>query len=70
MDDADRTEERQEREAPFLFRAAMKPAGPQLTGFCSWCEEEIGNQSRFCDQYCRDDWQFAQARKKINGDQT
>jgi hypothetical protein len=65
MDDVDRTAERQEREAPFLLRAAMKPAGPQPTGFCHWCEAPVTHL--FCDEHCRDDWQFAQDRKKING---
>lgn len=57
MDDADITQERQEREAELLRRASAKPAGPAPTGHCLWCDEPTDDTRRWCDSECRDQWQ-------------
>lgn len=68
MDDADRTAERTEREAPLLLKAAKKPEGPKATGFCCWCSEPLEKlEDRFCDEYCRDDFEHSQKRSVVNG---
>lgn len=68
MDDVDRTAERSEREAPLLLRAAKKPEGPKPTGFCCWCSEALqSTDARFCDEYCRDDYEYSRKRSAING---
>ncbi len=33
------------------------------TGYCYYCSETIGMGQRWCDSYCRDDWQHEQQRK-------
>jgi hypothetical protein len=68
MDDADRTAERVEREAPLLLKAAKKPEGPKATGNCCWCFEPLENpEARFCDEYCRDDYEHNKKRSAVNG---
>lgn len=57
MDDADLTQERQEREHDALMRASRKPAGPQPTGRCLWCDEPVAEGVRWCCVDCRDEWQ-------------
>ena len=70
MDDADRTAERAEREAPLLLRAAKKPEGPKANGFCCWCKESLDDKTaRFCDEYCRDDYEREKRRSAVNGKQ-
>jgi hypothetical protein len=33
-------------------------------GTCLWCEEETGHKRRWCDNYCRDDWQKFENREE------
>ena len=56
MDEADLTQERAEREAELLRRASVKPAGPEPTGACLWCDEPVEHPRRWCDAECRDQW--------------
>lgn len=56
MDDADMTQERIERGAPFLLAASRKPEGPVATGRCLYCDEIVGDDQRWCDSGCRDEW--------------
>lgn len=68
MDEVDRTAERAELEAPLLIKNSKKPEGPKPTGFCAFCDEALPEgELRFCDAYCRDDFEFAQKRAIING---
>ena len=30
------------------------------TGLCFWCNSEVGNDRRWCDSYCRVEWQKAE----------
>ena len=34
-----------------------KPEGPKATGKCLWCDEATGKDQRWCDAWCRDQWQ-------------
>ena len=36
------------------------------TGYCYYCSESIGSSKRFCDTYCRDDWEREQQIRKNN----
>ncbi len=40
-----------------LKNAKNKPAGPVATGECLFCQEPVLSPNRWCDAYCRDDWQ-------------
>lgn len=42
---------------------ARAPAGPTATGACLHCAEPVPVGRRWCDQECRDDWQFARERR-------
>lgn len=65
MDDVDRTTARQEHEDRALLKASKKPEGPKPKGFCHWCNAPI--QEAFCDSECRDDWEYENLRKRVNG---
>ena len=34
-----------------------KPEGPKATGQCLWCDESTGKDQRWCDAWCRDQWE-------------
>lgn len=57
MDDADIAAERAEREAPGMLARSRKPAGPQPTGRCLYCDELVSDEARWCDSVCRDEWE-------------
>lgn len=65
MDDSDRATEREEiaRAAALAYRAQV----PKPTGFCLQCGIEVKPNQCFCDADCRDDFEFAQARRKASG---
>lgn len=56
MDEADLSQERAEKEAPYLLAASRRPAGPQATGRCLFCDEIVADEQRWCDSGCRDGW--------------
>ncbi len=49
-----------------LFREnalrARKPAGPEATGRCFYCDEALGDGQRWCDADHRDAWLKEQNR--------
>ena len=57
MDEADLSQDRAEREAPYLLAASRKPVGPVATGRCLICGEIVGDTQRWCDGDCRDAWE-------------
>ena len=57
MDEADLSQERAERETPYLLAASRKPTGPTATGRCLYCDEILGDNHRWCDGGCRDAWE-------------
>jgi hypothetical protein len=34
-----------------------KPEGPSPTGRCLWCDEITGETQRWCESWCRDQWE-------------
>lgn len=34
-----------------------KAEGPKPTGYCLWCDETVGDTLRWCDAWCRDQWE-------------
>ena len=47
----------------------MKPEGPKANGSCHNCAEPLHNGTRFCDMWCRDDWQVREDKKSKRGKQ-
>ena len=41
-----------------------KPNGPSATGRCLYCNAELSNNRRWCDEWCRDDWNLEQEAMK------
>ena len=56
VDEADMSQERAEKEAPYLIAASRKPEGPTATGRCLYCDEITADDQRWCDGVCRDGW--------------
>lgn len=38
-----------------------------LKGACHNCDEKVAQALLFCDEFCRDDFQYREERKKVNG---
>lgn len=58
------------REEHFLNVALQqrKPSGPTANGRCLYCNAELSNNKRWCDEWCRDDWNLEQeAQRRIKG---
>lgn len=36
-------------------------------GTCHFCDEKVPAAMTFCDEFCRDDYQYIEERKKANG---
>ena len=66
-DEADRTQDRMEREEELIKKFSAKPLGPKPNGFCHWCEATVAETKSFCDHYCRDDWEREQRLLKLKG---
>lgn len=70
-DPMDRATAEQERELEFALRrqreaaAVTSPLAPK--GFCHDCEEPVAAGLRFCDDTCRDSYEYLQKRKRANG---
>lgn len=56
MDEADRASQEVERELAEAMRK-RRPAGPQPTGRCLYCEEIVPDQHRWCSVECREGWE-------------
>ena len=54
------------REEHFLkiTLSTRKPAGPVATGRCFYCNAELSDNRRWCDEWCRDDWNLEQEAMK------
>lgn len=66
MDEADITQEREERMMAALKRQVQR-VELEPTGVCHWCGEGVPHPQKFCDVECSSDWQYAKKRGKING---
>lgn len=56
------------REEQFLDAALKrrKPTGPNAIGHCLSCNAELSDNRRWCDHWCREDWQLAEEAKIRN----
>lgn len=50
-------------------QAALQATEKNLpaTGLCHYCHEPVVADSRFCDEFCRDDYEYLKERRKANG---
>ena len=63
LDDASENENK-ERER--LIAKARMQQKVLATGHCLYCNAELPNDQRWCDQWCREDWQLEQDARKRN----
>lgn len=47
-------------------RSASKYSKLKATGFCNNCGSEVGNEKKFCNDSCAEDYEFVEKRKKQN----
>jgi hypothetical protein len=66
-DDADTTQDRFEREEPARLAASKKPEAPAAHGFCLYCNAPVEGTLKFCDRYCRDDYEAEELHRRIAG---
>lgn len=64
----DQASEREQLERDLAIRYSSKLNALPATGFCLSCGEGLAIPShRFCDSFCRDDFQKAEEAAKRNG---
>lgn len=56
-----------ERDSIIAAHLARKEQSLTPKGQCHFCEETTGVDLVFCDEFCRDDYQYIEKRKKANG---
>lgn len=62
-DDADLTQERQEKMEDLLRRRDLGLPLVSATGVCLNCEAPLTGERRWCDSDCRDGWERQQKRR-------
>lgn len=50
-----------------LIAKARKAPKIIATGHCYYCNAEVAEGKRFCDEWCRDDWELEQEAAKRHG---
>jgi hypothetical protein len=56
MDDADLADRHNEINLAQAMRESLQPLGPLPNGRCHYCDEVVGDEDRWCNAVCRDDW--------------
>jgi hypothetical protein len=64
VDEIDRAQELQEQALQNALKG--RPERLPATGYCYYCSEEISAGKRFCDEYCRDDFDKEQRLLKMS----
>lgn len=64
LDDASENENN-ERER--LIQKARKTKQVQATGHCLYCNNSLNDGRRWCDEWCRDDYQLEQEASQRHG---
>lgn len=59
--------EQQRLELAIADVLAAKPATLPSVGKCHNCDEAVETGTRFCDSFCRDDYDHRVNRRKVNG---
>lgn len=62
MDEADITAARAEYDHVANLERSRKPEAPKHTTHCLECGAPVTAPRRWCDRYCRDDWERRQTR--------
>ena len=65
-DEFDRASDIEMAERDRLINQARSTKKIEATGHCLYCNAELPNPKRFCDEWCRDDWQIEQDARKRN----
>ena len=50
-----------------LIAKARKSVKVQATGHCFYCNAELPDGKKFCDEWCRDDYELEQEAAKRHG---
>ena len=66
-DEADRSDEKIAAAIQNGIDRARKQTAMPYTGECYFCGEELSDPKRFCDTFCRDDWDAEQKAKQRQG---
>jgi hypothetical protein len=61
MDIADSAEQHEEKSRQIALQQRRK-SGPEFTGHCANCGDDVGPMMRWCDADCRDDWERREGR--------
>lgn len=64
LDDAS---ENESNERDRLIQKARKIKSVQATGHCLYCNAELPDGKRWCDEWCRDDWTLEQEAAQRHG---
>ncbi len=62
-DELDQIQERMEKEDELRKKYAPKPVTIKSIGKCLYCGAPLPEDVRWCDEDCRDDFEFIQQRK-------
>ena len=65
FDDASDLEEHHRSVA--IAKARLQKKELKITGFCLTCNERLEDSKRFCDAWCRDEYQRYERIAKIKG---
>lgn len=60
----DMANDRAERDLELALKS-KRPAGPDATGRCLWCNAPVPRGVRWCDADCRDDWEHEKLLRRI-----
>ena len=61
----DQASDSEQMDRDLAIRSAREAApDAPVTGHCLWCNAELTDQRRWCDQWCREDWNLAQEANK------
>ena len=55
MDQFDAATELEMKDREFSIKR-RRVEGPKATGHCLWCNETLADGVRWCDAWCRDQW--------------
>lgn len=63
----DQASENESKERERLIERARRAKPILATGHCLCCNAELKNGKRWCDEWCRDEWQLEQEAMKRHG---
>ena len=67
-DEADRSDEKIAAAIQNGIDRARKQTAMPYTGECYFCGEDVSSPMRFCDSFCRDDYDAMQAARRRRGE--